>query len=71
MAAVKLAEQTNGNHIYMRMRLDNGRIEEIDVYLGRNGEMTYKTSADHGMELDPVAHERTRNEIIKAFNDLY
>lgn len=55
----------------MRMRLDNGRTEEIDVYLGRDGSTTYKTSADHGMELNPAAHEETRKEIIKAFNELY
>lgn len=69
--AIKLAEHTNGNHIYMRMRLDNGRTEEIDVYLGRDVSTTYKTSADHGMELNPAAHEETRKEIIKAFNELY
>ena len=53
----KLAEHTNGTHIYMRMRLDNGRIEEIDVYLRKDGEH-YKTSAYfmelnlHGKELE-------------------
>ena len=30
--AVKLTEQTNGSHIYMRLRLDSGRVEEIDAY---------------------------------------
>ena len=29
--AVKLTEQTNGPHIYMRLRLDSGRVEEIDA----------------------------------------
>ena len=29
--AVKLTEQTNGPHIYKRLRLDNGRDEEIDT----------------------------------------
>ena len=28
--AIKLAEHTDGTHIYMRLRLDNKRIEEID-----------------------------------------
>ena len=28
----KLVEHTYGTHIYMKMRLDNKRIEEIDVY---------------------------------------
>ena len=30
--AIKLAEQTNGPHIFMRLRLDSGRVEEIDAY---------------------------------------
>lgn len=46
----KLVEHTYGTHIYMKMRLDNKRIEEIDVYLRSDGEH-YVTSADHGMEL--------------------
>lgn len=46
--AVKLEEHTYGNHIYMKMRLDNKRIEEIDVYLRNDGEH-YVTSADHVM----------------------
>ena len=68
---IKLVEHTNGNHIYMKMRLDNGRIEEIDVFLDKNGKEIYKTSADHGMELDPESHTKVRNEIIEAFNKLY
>ena len=48
--AEKLYEYTNGSHIYMKMRLDNGRIEKIDVYIRNDGEH-YVTSADHGMEL--------------------
>ena len=68
---IKLVEHTNGNHIYMKMRLDNGRIEEIDVFLDKNGKEIYKTSADHGMELDPESNTKVRNEIIEAFNKLY
>ena len=68
---IKLVEHTNGNHIYMKMRLDNGRIEEIDVFLDKNGKEIFKTSADHGMELDPESHTKVRNEIIEAFNKLY
>ena len=68
---IKLVEHTNGNHIYMKMRLDNGRIDEIDVFLDKNGKEIYKTSADHGMELDPESHTKVRNEIIEAFNKLY
>lgn len=70
----KLAEHTNGAHIYMRMRLDNGRIEEIDVYLRNDGEH-YKTSADHGMKLyfgkELEEKQKLRAEIIQAFNALY
>ena len=46
----KLIEHTYATHIYMKMRLDNKRIEEIDVYL-RSDREHYVTSADHGMEL--------------------
>ena len=43
--AIKLAEHTDGTHIYMRLRLDNKRIEEIDAYITETG-WTYRTSAD-------------------------
>lgn len=69
--AIKLSEHTNGNYIYMRIRLDNRRVEEIDVYLDENGNKRYITSADHGTELNPASHEAVRNDIIKAFNELY
>lgn len=72
--AVKLEEHTYGTHIYMKMRLDNKRIEEIDVYLCNGGEH-YVTSADHGMELYKVKEleerKRLRQEIIDTFNELY
>ena len=48
--AVKLVEHTYGTHIYMKMRLDNKRIEEIDVYLRNDGEH-YVISVDHGIEI--------------------
>ena len=67
MAAAKLCERTNGTHIYMRLRLDSGRIEEIDVYLREDG-ITYRTSADHCPSNHP---DGLRNEIISAFNELY
>lgn len=70
----KLEEYTYGSRIYMRMRLDNGRIEEIDVYL-RNDGKHYITSADHGMSLyeGKELEERKvlRKEIINAFEKLY
>ena len=72
--AVKLVEHTYGTHIYLRMRLDNKRIEEIDVYLRNNGDH-YVTSADHGMELcsgeSLKRKQKLRQEIIDAFNELY
>lgn len=72
---VKLEEHTYGTHIYMKMRLDNGRIEEIDVYLRNDGEF-YTTSADHGAELDKTEEQRKtraelREEIIRTFKELY
>ena len=72
--AVKLEEHTYGTHIYMKMRLDNGRIEEINVYLRNDGEH-YVTSADHGMSLykgkELEERKRLRQEIIDNFNRLY
>lgn len=72
--AVKLEEYTYGTHIYMKMRLDNKRIEEIDVYLRNEGEY-YVTSADHGMELykgkELEEIKRLRQEIIDTFHKLY
>lgn len=70
----KLIEHTYGTHIYMKMRLDNKRIEEIDVYLQKDGEL-YVTSADDGMELCSGERlkqkQKLRQEIIDAFNELY
>lgn len=48
--AIKLAEHTNGNHIYMRMCLDNGRTEEIDVYLGKYCFLDCNANADNIMD---------------------
>lgn len=69
--AVKLEEHTYGTHIYMKMVLDNKRIEEIDVYLRNDGEH-YVTSADcgyKGKELE--RRKQLRQEIIDAFKKLY
>ena len=65
--AIKLCEHTNGTHIYMRLRLDNKRIEEIDVYLTDNGPV-YHTSADNNPD---YPKPEIREAIIKAFNELY
>lgn len=70
----KLIEHTYATHIYMRIKLDNKRIEEIDVYLRKDGEH-YITSTDHGMELcsgeNLKQRQKLRQEIIDAFNELY
>lgn len=53
---------TEGTHIYMRLQLDDNRIEEIDAYIKESG-YTYRTTGDHTPEL--------RNRIIQAFHKLY
>ena len=68
--ATKLVEHTYGNHTYMKLRLDDKRIEEIDVYYTDTGTV-YKTSADPGMELDPEKHMIIRRKIIDAFKELF
>lgn len=72
--ALKLEEHTYGTHIYMKMRLDNGRSEEIDVYLRNDGEH-YVTSVDHGISLykgkELEERKRLRQEIIDTFHELY
>ena len=72
--AVKLEEHTYGTHIYMKMRLDNKRIEEIEVYLRNDGEH-YITSTNHGMELykgkELEERKRLHQEIIDTFHKLY
>ena len=60
--AGKLTEQTNGAHIFMRLRLDNSRVEEIDAYITEKG-WHYVTSADRTPEV--------RLRIIAAFHALY
>ena len=65
--AIKLVEHTYGTHIYMKMKLDSGRIEEIDVYLRDDG-THYQTSADHCPENHSAG---LRDEIISTFNNLY
>ena len=65
--AIKLAEHTDGTHIYMRLRLDNKRIEEIDAYITETG-WTYRTSADNNPDF-PKPEIRAQN--IKAFHELY
>ena len=65
--AIKLAEHTDGTHIYMRLRLDNKRIEEIDAYITETG-WTYRTSADNNPDFPKP---EIRAQIIKASHELY
>lgn len=58
----KITERTYGAHIYMKLRLDDGAVEEIDVYFP-DGRMSYKTSGD--------GDETRRDKIISAFQALY
>ena len=58
----KIREHTDGTHIYMKLQLDDGAIEEIDVYFP-DGKMLYKTTGD--------GDEAQRNHIISAFQTLY
>lgn len=72
----KLTEHTYGNHIYMKIQLDDKRIEEIDVFFTNDGGTIFRTSADHGAELDKTESQKEeraarRLEIINAFTELY
>ena len=58
----KIVERTEGTHIYMKLRLDDVTIEEIDVYL-LDGGMRFKTTGD--------GDETRRNRIVSAFRALY
>lgn len=58
----KITEHTDGPHIYMKLRLDDGAIEEIDVYFP-GGEPRYRTTGD--------GDEARRQQIISAFQTLY
>lgn len=58
----KIAEHTDGAHTYMKLRLDDGAVEEIDAYFSAKG-TRYRTTADG----DGVR----RQEIIFAFQKLY
>lgn len=59
---IKLAEETQGSHVFMRLKLDSGRIEEIDALIREDG-WVYRTSADRTVEV--------RLQIIAAFHALY
>lgn len=59
--AIKLAEQTNGPHIFMRLRLDSGASGKSTLILDEG--WRYVTAADRTPEV--------RLRIIAAFHTLY
>jgi hypothetical protein len=65
--ATKLSEHTYGPHVYMRLKLGNGRIEEVDAYATETG-WKYHTSADNNPDFPKP---EIRAQIIAAFNALY
>lgn len=58
----KLIEHTYGLSIYMKLKLDNGYIAEVNEYF-RNDGTIIKTTADNDPEL--------RKQVIAAYNKLY
>ena len=58
----KITEYTGGTHIYMKLQLDDGCTEEIDVTFP-DGKYHFKTTGDS----DP----NRRDQIITAFLALY
>lgn len=68
-------EYTNGNkpytHTFMRMQLDNGTIEEVDMFTDSKGKK-YKTRLDDSIRIGEkgVTSKRMRMELISAFEAL-
>lgn len=68
-------EYTDGNklytHTFMRMQLDNGTIEEIDMFTDAKGKK-YKTRLDDSIRIGGkgVTSKRMRMELINAFEAL-
>lgn len=67
MPVEKLSESTYGTHVYMRLRTESGRVEEIDAYIRETG-WEYHTSADNNPD---YPKPEVREEIIRAFHELY
>ena len=60
----KIKEHTFGNHIYVKLQLDNGQVIEVDRFAGSDYKWNdWKTTVDH----DPVLREKA----IAAFKKLY
>ena len=69
-------EYTDGNksytHTFMRMQLDNGAIEEIDMFTDAKGKK-YKTRLDDSIRIGGkgvTSKRRMRMELINAFEAL-
>lgn len=69
-------EYTDGNksytHTFMRMQLDNGAIEEIDMFTDAKGKK-YKTRLDDSIRIGGkgvTSKRRMRMELISAFEAL-
>ena len=69
-------EYTDGNksytHTFMRMQLDNGAIEEIDMFTDAKGKK-YKTRLDDSIRIGGkgvTSKRRGRMELINAFEAL-
>ena len=69
-------EYTDGNksytHTFMRMQLDNGMIEEVDMFTDAKGKK-YKTRLDDSIRIGGkgvTSKRRMRMELINAFEEL-
>lgn len=69
-------EYTDGNkpytHIFMRMQLDNGSIEEVDMFTDARGKK-YRTRLDDSIRIGGkgvTSKRRMRMELINAFEAL-
>ena len=69
-------EYTDGNksytHTFMRMQLDNGMIEEVDMFTDAKGKK-YKTRLDDSIRIGGkgvTSKRRMRMELINAFEAL-
>lgn len=69
-------EYENGNkqntHVFMRMQMDNGNIEEVDLFTDSKGKK-YRTRLDDGIRVGGkgvTSKRRMRMELINAFEAL-
>lgn len=69
-------EYTDGNkqntHIFMRMQMDNGNIEEVDLFTDSKGKK-YRTRLDDSIRVGGkgvTSKRRMRMELINAFESL-